>query len=172
MRGLGVQWGCPVLSTEDFHPSEMALVMPKRFVAEFGLVPVRVAGSSLLYLAAKDGPDAAVSLALEQMTGLKVESGLLRETHFESMSRSLLDAPGIATTIAAVKDAEMLTDSIAKALEQQQPLASRLVRVRGYYWLRLWLESASFSGLGMLPSSNADVRDYVFEVGEPKAKAH
>ena len=170
MRGLGVQWGCPVLSTEDFHPSAMALVMPKRFVAEFGLVPVRVAGSSLIYLASKAGPDAAVSLALEQMTGLKVESGLLRESHFEAMSKSLLEEPGIATKMDAVKDADMLTDSIAKALEQQQPLASRLVRVRGYYWLRLWLESESFSGAGMLPVSTADVRDCVFEVGGRKTR--
>lgn len=170
MRGLGVQWGCPVLSTEDFHPSAMVLVMPRRFVAEFGVVPVRVVGSSLLYLASKNGPDAAVSLALEQMTGLKVESGLLRETHFESMSRSLIDEPGIATTTAAVKDADMLTHGIAKALEQCQPLASRLVRVRGYYWLRLWLASASLSGPGVLPSTNADVRDYVFEVGVAEAK--
>ena len=165
MRGLGVQWGCPVLGTHDFHPSAMALVMPKRFVAEFGLIPIRVAGSSLLYVASKDGPDAAASLALERMIGLKVESGLLQEADFDAMRRSLLDEPGIPTTMAAVKDADMLTGSITKALEQNQPLASRLVRIRGYYWLRLWLESASHSGQGMLPPSTADVHDYVFEVG-------
>jgi hypothetical protein len=38
-RGLSVQWGCPVLSLDGFSPSEMALVMPKVFLEEFGLVP-------------------------------------------------------------------------------------------------------------------------------------
>ena len=55
----------------------MALVMPKRFVQEFGLLPLRVAGSRILYLAFEDGLNAGAALALEQMSELRVESGLI-----------------------------------------------------------------------------------------------
>lgn len=164
-RGLGVQWGCPVLAVEGFHPAAMARVMPKRFVVEFGLVPLRVAGSSLLYVAFANGPDATASLALEQMSALKVESGLLPGAQFEAVRKSVLEEDGVPVLVSTVKDADELTQQIAKALEEQQPLASRLVRVRGYYWLRLWLESGALTGVGTLPDSIEDVRDYIFAVG-------
>ena len=74
-------WGCSgavrCWRLNGFLPSAMALVMPKRFVAEFGLVPLRVAGGSLLYLAFENRTNPAAALGVEQMTGLKVESGLL-----------------------------------------------------------------------------------------------
>ncbi len=44
-RGLSMQWGCPVLTPDGFSPELMALVMPKIFVEEFEVLPLRVAGS-------------------------------------------------------------------------------------------------------------------------------
>ena len=41
-RALGMQWNCPVFTTDGFAPSTMALVMPKRFITEFGVVPLRM----------------------------------------------------------------------------------------------------------------------------------
>ena len=77
VRGLSMQWGCPVLTTEGFSPEAMALVMPKIFVEEFGLLPMRVAGSRILYLGFADRLDASAAFATEQMTELKVESGVV-----------------------------------------------------------------------------------------------
>jgi hypothetical protein len=45
VRGLSMQWGCPVLTTEGLSPEAMALVLPRIFVEKFGLLPLRVAGS-------------------------------------------------------------------------------------------------------------------------------
>src|SRR6185437_3571236 len=53
-RGLSMQWNCPVLSVEGFSPEAMALVMPEVFVERFGLMPLRIAGSRILYLAFED----------------------------------------------------------------------------------------------------------------------
>ncbi len=164
-RGLGVQWSCPVLATDGFSPSAMALVMPKRFVAEFGLVPLRVAGSSLLYVAFEDRMNAAATLGLEQMTGLKVESGLLSASQYAAAKASVMAADSVSVTNRMVADADVMSAEIAKVLEQRQPLASRLVRVHGYYWLRLWLESGSLSGVGSLPSGCEDVEDTLFTIG-------
>ena len=161
-RGLGVQWNCPVLAMDGFSPSAMALVTPKRFVAEFGMVPVRVAGSQLLYLAFQDQMDAATALGIEQMTGLRVESGLLSATQFERARASVLAADGVPVQMKLVEDTDALTAAVVRALEQRQPLAAKLVRVHQYYWLRLWLEAGAMQGAAGLPGSAQDVEDHVF----------
>ncbi len=81
-RGLSMQWNCPVLSADGFSPEAMALVMPGIFVEQFGMLPLRIAGGRILYLAFEDGLDASAALAVEQMTGLKCESGILNEVQF------------------------------------------------------------------------------------------
>ena len=164
-RGLGVQWSCPVLAMDGFSPSSMARVMPKRFVREFGLVPLRLAGYNLLYLAFQDRRNAAIALALEQMTGVKVESGLLSGSQFEHARTSVLAAEGLPEKSVIVQDADALNTAIVRALEQRQPVASRLVRVHNYYWMRMWLESGSTGAPGRVPPSNEDVEDCLFTVG-------
>ena len=164
-RGLGVQWNCPVLATGSFSPAAMALVMPKRLIAEFGLVPLRVAGSSLLYLAFEERMDAATALGVERMSGLKVESGLLTGTSFAAARQGVLGSDAVPVQMKLVPDRDALTISIVKLLEQCQPLATRLVRVHQYYWLRTWLESGAMGGAGNLPTSPEDVKDHLFLIG-------
>jgi hypothetical protein len=163
-RGLGVQWNCPVLSLDGFSPRAMALAMPKRFVAEFGLVPVRVAGQSILYVAFQETMQAAAALALEQMCGLKVESGLLPATELEQARRRLLEADSVPVRIRLMKDADALTDEIVKLLEQKQPVASRLVRIHQYYWMRMWREEGAIPSYGTIPNGIEDMEDHIFMV--------
>ena len=163
-RGLGVQWSCPVLAMNGFSPSAMAKVMPKRFITEFGLVPLRVAGSALLYLAFENRTNAAAALGLEQMTGLKVESGLLSGSQFEAAKKAVLESDSVQMTMAVAADADEVCSMLTKVLESRQPLASRLVRVHQYYWMRVWLESAAMSGPGGIPAGTNDVEDYLISV--------
>jgi hypothetical protein len=163
-RGLGVQWSCPVLALNGFSPSAMALAMPKRFVAEFGLVPLRVAGSTLLYLAFADRMNAGAAHGVEQMSGLKVESGLLSGSQFEMARKAVLEADAVALTTETVADADEACNWLTRALEKKQPVASRLVRVHQYYWMRMWLENGAMSGVGTLPQGTADVQDYLVSV--------
>jgi hypothetical protein len=65
-----------------------------------------------------------------------------------------------------VENAERLTDAVARLVEQEQPVASRLVRVHQYYWLRLWMESGGCS----LPETARGVEDHVFMVGREPAR--
>lgn len=164
-RGLGLQWNCPVFTTDGFTPSAMALVMPKRFVVEFGLIPLRIAGRSVLYLASKDNLDAASALAVEQMTGMKVESGLLVDARFTDARSRILAADSVPVTMGNATDTESLALRISRRLEQSGPIASRLVRIHQYYWLRTWMESSAFSGTGTLPAGIEDVRDHLFTIG-------
>lgn len=164
-RGLGVQWSCPVLTMDGFSAASMALVMPKRLIAEFGLIPLRIAGSTLLYLAFEERMNAAVALGVEQMCGLKVESGLLSGKRFEQARAAILAADGVPVKIKLVPDRDALTAGIVRAVEQAQPVATRLVRIHQYYWLRMWLETGATLGVGAVPPSAEDVVDCLFLIG-------
>ncbi len=164
-RGLSMQWNCPVLGVEGFSPEAMALVMPGIFVERFGLLPLRVAGARILYLAFEDCLDASAGLAVEQMTGLKVESGVLNEVQFQAARNRLLQCDAVEMKLEAASDVDTLAGRITALLEQKQPIASRLVRMHQYYWLRLWLESGTKGKAGNLPVSGEDMRDYVFTIG-------
>jgi hypothetical protein len=161
-RGLGVQWNCPVLSLQGFSPRSMALVMPKRFVAEFGLIPVRAAGSTILYVAFQERLKAAAALGLEQMCGLKVESGLLTKTQMESARERLLAAESVPVRIRQLQDTDGLTSAVAKLLEQKQPVGARLVRIHQYYWMRMWLEEAAMPDRNGLQATIEDTEDHIF----------
>ena len=164
-RGLSMQWSCPVLSAEGSSPEAMAVVMPALFVEKFGWVPLRIAGGRILYLAFENYLDASASLAIEQMTGLKVESGVMNEAQLRSARSRLLQCDSIETRLEAVSDVDILAGRITAVLEHKQPVASRLVRLHQYYWLRLWLENGTTEKLGKLPVSKEDMFDYVFTVG-------
>ena len=159
-----MQWNCPVLTLDGFSPRAMALVMPKRFVAEFGLVPLRVAGQSILYMAFQETMQAAAALALEQMCGLKVESGLLPATDLEEARRRLLEAESVPVRIRLMKDGDDLTDAIVKLLEHKQPVASQLVRIHQYYWMRMWREEGAIPSRGTIPNGIEDMEDHIFMV--------
>ncbi|MCU1324022.1 MAG: hypothetical protein JWM43_3671 [Acidobacteriaceae bacterium] len=161
-RGLSVQWSCPVLSVEGFSARDMALVMPRQFVEEFRLVPLRVAGQRMLYLGCEDRLNASVAYAVEQMSGLKVESGLVDAPSLSGARDKLLAAEGVEYTSEVVPDEDTMAARVTAALEQRQPIAARLVRVHQYYWLRMWLESGTKGSAGSLPRSTEDMQDLVF----------
>jgi hypothetical protein len=164
-RGLSVQWGCPVLDLEGFVPERMVRVMPTRLIEEFGAVPLRVISDRTLYLAFESGLDASLALAVERMTELKVESGLLDATSLGNARRHLLRCDTISVEMREAEDREALAEQIAALLVQKQPIESRLVRIHQYYWLRLWLEKGTKGRSGSLPTSGEDMLDFMFTLG-------
>ena len=163
MRGVGVQWNCPLLSLEGFSARAMALVMPKRLVVELGLLPVRIAGSSVLYVAFPERRETAAALALGRMSGLRVECGLLPESHFAVARERLLAADAVAVRMHAAVDSDALTQSLTKLIAERQPAAARVVRVHRYLWLRMWLEEGAHSP--GVPLMEEDVEDHLFVAG-------
>ena len=164
-RGLSMQWSCPVLSAKGFEPETMALALPKIFVEEFGVLPLRVAGHRILYLAFEDRLDASTALAVERMTELKVESGLMDTAQFREAKATLLQCDAVESSLEIVISTGSLATRITAILEQRQPIAARLVRLHQYYWLRTWLESGALGNDGNLPKTGEDVIDYLFTVG-------
>jgi Type II secretion system (T2SS), protein E, N-terminal domain len=164
-RGLSVQWGCPVLTTDGFSPQAMALVLPEPLVREYGILPLRVAGSTILYVGFQDHLDASAAFAAERMNGLRTESGVVGEDEFEAARERLLNCSFPASSTATVADADALSHRIAGLVEQKQPANARLIRLHRHYWLRLWLESDRRPIAGAVPASVEAVNDYLFTIG-------
>jgi hypothetical protein len=162
VRALGVQWNCPVLSLQGFSPNQMALVMPKRFVSEFGMLPVRAAGSKILYVAFPERVKPETCLALEHMCHLKVESGLLTETQMKSARGRMMAADAVPVYLRKAEDCDDMTESIVKLIERRLPVMTRFVRIHQYYWLRMWLEESAIPLRGALQSTAEDTEDHVF----------
>ena len=83
---------------------------------------------------ALSGLNATLALALERLTDLGVESGMLLSEEIPSAENSLAKAEQVAANVEAVHDMGSLTSRIATLLEQKQPVNARLVRVRQYFW--------------------------------------
>jgi hypothetical protein len=161
-RALGLQWSCPVFSLDGCVPETLANILPRLFVDALDVLPVRIVPGKMLYLGFEAHLDPVLALALERMTGLRVESGIVANSAFKS---ALAQMRGGA--FPPVQLAEALTESaaarlIARAVERAQPAEARLVRVHGFLWMRLTLRDQHGS-LRALP-----VRDVICTVKDLK----
>ncbi len=93
----------------------------------------------MIYLGFEDRLDPALSLALERMSGLRVESGLVQSSQFRSAHTRMLEAkfPPVEL-LEAASGACALVRVLTKAVERAKPVEARLVRVHDCLWLRMW----------------------------------
>ena len=159
-RAVGLQWGCPVLNTEIDHPQSLTPLVPRLFVDAFRALPLRLAAGKILYLGFEDRLDAALALALERMTGLRVECGVVEEASFRQAHAFLLEAAFPRTELIEASAEPALAAALAKAIERARPVESRLVRVHDCLWLRMWLRRQQ----GPLPDLNS-VLDVIASTG-------
>lgn len=164
-RGLSVQWNCPVLTADSFSPQSMAMVLPRLFLKDYGMLPLRVAGGRILYLGFRDRLDASLAFATERMSGLRIESGVIAGAEFEAARRRLLASEFPEAFGKAVLDSDALTARIAGVLEQRQGAASKLVRLHQHYWLRVWTPAGARAVLGSAALRLEDVTDFLFSIG-------
>jgi hypothetical protein len=150
-RALGLQWSCPVLGLE-FHDAEgLSVLLPRLFVDAFGALPLRVAAGRILYLGFEARLDPVLSLAVQRMTGLQVESGLVQESLFRSAHVRMLKAQFPAVELIEAASEPALAKTLAKRIEKVRPVESRLVRTHDCFWLRMWLRPQT----GSIPESGS-----------------
>lgn len=142
-RALGLQWGCPVLGME-FHDAEgLTPLVPRLFVDAFGALPLRVAAGKILYLGFEDRLDPVLAFAVERMTGLRVESGIVLESEFQPAHTRLLGARFPSVELIEAASEPVLVAALSRRLEKAKPIEARLVRVHDCLWLRMWHRSPS-----------------------------
>jgi hypothetical protein len=123
----------------EFHDAEgLTSLVPRLFVDAFGALPLRVAAGKILYLGFEDRLDPVLALAIERMTGLRVESGIVLESDFRPAHTRLLRAAFPQVELVEAVSELALAQAIAKRLERAKPVESRLIRVHDCIWLRMW----------------------------------
>ncbi len=159
-RALGLQWSCPVLPLE-FHDAEaLAVLVPRLFVDAFGALPLRLAAGKLLYLGFEDRLDPVVALAVERMSGLRVESGMVAESLFGPAHSRMLSARFPSVELIEAVSEPVAAHALARSIEQAHPAAARLVRVHDCLWLRMWKRPQS----GPTPERES-IQDLICSIG-------
>lgn len=137
-RALGLQWSCPVLPLAAHDPSALAPVLPRFFVDAFGALPLRLAGTRVLYLGFEDRLDPILALALERISGLRVETGIVATSQFAPAHARMLESAFPEAELMEAASEPVLVRALARRIEQIRPVESRLARVHDCLWLRLW----------------------------------
>ena len=164
-RGLSVQWNCPVLTTDGFSPETMARAIPKPFIEEYGILPLRVAARKILYVGFQDHLDASSAYAVEQISGLRTECGVIGEERYRKARESVLGCRFVEMKRTIVADRDALARSVERVIEQGKPGGSRLVRLHRYYWLRLWQEDKGGIRSAHPIPAPGEAADYLFTIG-------
>jgi hypothetical protein len=159
-RALGVQWSCPVLPPDFEEAQSLTGLLPRLFIDAFGALPLRLIGDKLLYLGFEDRLDPVLALAVERMTGLRVESGLVRGSRFGPAHMRMLEARFPPVQLIETGSESSVAHALALSVERARPRASRLVRVHDCLWLRTWRRAGSES----LPDGEG-VEDLICSIG-------
>ncbi len=159
-RALSLQWSCPVMPLEFHDPEALTPVMPRLFMDAFGALPLRVAAGKLVYLGFEDRLDPVLALAVGRMTGLRVESGLVRESLFRPAHGRMLDAKFPSVELLEAASEPAVVRAMARVVERVRPVDARLVRVHDCLWLRMWRKAQT----GPLPEAGS-IQDLICAIG-------
>lgn len=155
-RALGLQWSCPVLGLESHHPEDLTALLPRLFVDAFGALPLRVAGGRILYLGFENRLDRVLALAVERMTGLRVECGVVQDSLFRTAHARMLQAKFPLVELIEAASEQALTEVLVRRIEREHPVESRLVRLHDCLWLRIWTRGQKGNG-----PEDSSVRDLI-----------
>lgn len=158
-RALGLQWNCPVLGLDPHDAEALTALLPRLFVDAFGALPLRVAAGKILYVGFEARLDPVLALAVERMTGLRVECGLVQESLFHVAHTRMLNAKFPHVELIEASSEPALGQALAKRVEKVRPVESRLVRMHDCYWLRMWARPQN----GPLPDA-AVVQDLICSI--------
>ncbi len=141
-QALSIQWNCPILALDQERTGQPVSLVPRLFMDTFDCLPLRLSSAGILYLAFEDRIDHSLTLAVERLTGLRVEAGLLSGSDFRRAHASMPTARFPRARIVEAVSAEALANALTRVIEKEMPAQARVVRVHGYLWLRLWKESS------------------------------
>ncbi|HVJ07585.1 MAG TPA: hypothetical protein VM554_04325 [Acidisarcina sp.] len=161
-RALSLQWNCPVFSVEELPDQEMGAVVPRLLVEAFGILPIRVRAGRLLHVGFEDRIDRCVTFAIERITGLRVEAGLVSTSEFlRGHSRLLAEGPFPKATLIEAVDANAMVHALTRLVERSKPFEARLVRMHDCYWMRMWHGARGAA----LPVRREEIEDVVCSIG-------
>ncbi len=160
-RGLALQWNCPVLSSGTMEPQRLVSFVPRLFVDAFGVLPLRVAAGKLLYLGFEQSIDPALSLAIEKVSGLRVERGVVPTSLFSHWRRKMLEVQFPKTELVEATSETAAAVLLSRRIEELRPVGSTLVALHNLLWLRMSI----CADAGPIPEVS-QVHDVICSIGE------
>ncbi len=154
-QALSIQWNCPVFSLSKIRTATRECLIPRLLLDAFGLVPLKVSREGILYIGFEERMDHSVTLAIESMTGLKLEAGILSGTEFRRSQQAMSAAKFPRARLIEANGVDSLAIALAKLIEKEKPTETRIVRVREFFWLRFW-RSASEGRAGTGDSQSSE----------------
>ena len=139
-QALSIQWNCPIFSHNSERMGKATSLVPRLFLDTFGFLPLRLSTAGILYIAFEDRIDHSLTLAIERMTGLRVEAGLVSGSEFRRFHDCILTAKFPRVRLIEAASVDAMVNALTRLVEKEKPLDARIVRVHGFYWLRLWKE--------------------------------
>jgi len=139
-QALSIQWNCPIFSPNHERTVGTTLLVPRLFLDTFGFLPLRLTTAGILYIAFEDRIDHSLTLAIERITGLRVEAGLVSGSEFRRYHDRILAAKFPRARLIEAVSVGAMVNALAQLVEQEKPIEARIVRVHRFYWLRLWKE--------------------------------
>jgi hypothetical protein len=137
-RALALQWSCPVLSADAAEASSLTAALPRLFVDAFATVPLRLAAGQVLYLGCERRPDPVLALGVAQITGLRVESGIVVSSQFVPAQQRVLETAFPLVELLEAANVPAAARALSRAIERVQPVEARLARMHDCLWLRMW----------------------------------
>jgi len=168
-RGLATQWGCPVLTLENHSPEKVAPLVPRLLIDALGFLPLRRAGTALLYVGFEDRVDHCVNFAIERMTGLRVVAGVVDGRDFAAAHLRLLGAAFPPARMVEAAGVDSLAGTFTRILEETKPVEARLVRMRDYFWLRMWKRRDGVQSGSMSDSLGGPFEDVLGALAEARS---
>jgi len=166
-RGLSLQWGCPVLSLSNGGMAGSNEVLPRLFVDAFGALPLLRSSGKIAYLGFEQSLDPILAFAVERMSGIRVESGIVQSSVYAGALGKVREQAFPALQLAEAASDFAAARLLAKAIERAHPISSRLVRVHEWLWLRMILQ---------LPRAGSQISacmsDVVCRIGTATLKQH
>ena len=143
---LGIQWGCPVFRIGAFAPQHMVGFLPRTLVEALGALPLRLSRQpEKLTICFEDRLDTELLTACERMHGISVEGGLLASSEFWQGSGDLLKVNFPPAAMVEATSHEEMIAAMTESMVRVLVVNARLVYVRGYYWLRMWVPAVGES---------------------------
>ena len=157
-RAIAAQWGIPML-TEQSQSFEAATLVPGLLSEAFSAVPVRVAAQRILYLAVEQEVHPSFNLAIEKMTGLRVEPVVLPDSFYRTLEGSAFKAPLSPGRIFHSSSVNHLCDSILALVDEAETGNMQIAALGRYVWVKLLRKHGE--------DVHNTTEDMVFSCGDP-----
>jgi hypothetical protein len=136
-RALAAQWNCIALTGGSSEMAPAPELIPAQIRESCGLLPLRHARRRTLYVAGEQRVEHSAIAAIERMLGLPIEPVFVEDSRWPSSAR---ERPGLAEMRTPAGD-QTVIELMTEIVEQERPQDSCLVRVKDFFWLRIWRDS-------------------------------